>query len=319
MGLSNYIKHWFRHDSNTRALLREVHRRQEETDLVLKEEFLKIHIEKVRQQTLTCHESGVSTEKLCDHEVIVSLTSFGERIHDVHVAIESIMQGSVKPNRIILWLSEEEFRNRPIPTTLKRQQQRGLEIAFCKDIRSYKKLIYTLQQNPEACIITIDDDVIYDFDIVERLIASHINHPNIICACRVHRVTLDSNGHPKSYLKWDDRVTSSDISPLNFSTGIGGVLYPPHCFSSEVFNSDIFLKLCPLADDIWFYAMALIKNTPILKIKTRIPDGHPTELPTSRVDALLSSNTNPEDCLNDKQLKAVFEHYNLFSKLQNLH
>lgn len=319
MGLSNYIKHWFRHDSNTRALLREVHRRQEETYQVLKEEFLKIHIEKVRQQTLTCHESGVSTEKLCDHEVIVSLTSFGERIHDVHVAIESIMQGSVKPNRIILWLSEEEFRNRPIPTTLKRQQQRGLEIAFCKDIRSYNKLIYTLQQNPEACIVTIDDDALYEFDTLERLIDTHTSYPSAICACRIHRIKTDANGIPISYLNWDHRITKPDISTLNFLTGIGGVLYPPHCLSEEVFNERVFLKICPYADDVWFYAMALLHGTEIIKVPTRIPDGHPTELPTSRVDALLFSNTNPEDCLNDKQLKAVFEHYNLFSKLQNLH
>lgn len=317
MGLSNYIKNWLRHDSNTRALLREVHRRQEETDRTLKEEFLKIHIDRIRQQTLNCHESGVTSEKLCDHEVIVSLTSFGERIHDVHVAIESIMQGSVKPNRIILWLSEDEFRGKPLPSTLKRQQQRGLEIAFCKDIRCYNKLIYTLQQNPEACIITIDDDALYDYDTVERIIATHISHPSAICACRIHQIALDTNGHPKSYLEWNHRVTSAENSSLNFFTGVGGVLYPPHCFPNEIFNENAFLSLCPNADDVWFYAMSLLNNTPCVKVPTRTPDGHPIELPASHIDALNSTNTNPEDCQNDKQIKAVFDYYNLYSKLQH--
>lgn len=316
MGLSNYIKNWLRHDSNTRALLREVHRRQEETDRTLKEEFLKIHIERIRQHTLNCHESGVTSEKLCDHEVIVSLTSFGKRIYDAHLAIESIMQGSVKPNRIILWLAEDEFRGKPLPSTLKRQQQRGLEIAFCKDIRSYKKLIYTLQQNPEACIITIDDDLVYEYDIVERLIISHLENPSAICACRMHKMTLDSAGHPLSYLHWEHRIHSSEPSPLNFSTGGGGTLYPPQSLSDEVSNEDVFTKICPTADDVWFYAMALLQGTAVIKVATRVPDGHPLELPASHIDALNSTNTNPKDCQNDKQIKAVFDYYNLYSKLQ---
>jgi len=43
------------------------------------------------------------------------------------------------------------------------------------------------------------------------------------------------------------------LSPL----GVGGVLYPPHIFSNEIFNVDVFLKICPIADDLWFWVMEL--------------------------------------------------------------
>lgn len=42
--------------------------------------------------------------------------------------------------------------------------------------------------------------------------------------------------------------------------GYGGVLYPPGAFDEEVFNEKVFMRLCPYADDIWFFAMALKKE-----------------------------------------------------------
>lgn len=92
-------------------------------------------------QALSCSESGTSAERYADHEIIVSLTSHGRRIFDVSVAIESIMQGTVKPNRIVLWLSEQ-MRGKSLPVVLQRQMARGLEVAFCKDIGSHTKLIH---------------------------------------------------------------------------------------------------------------------------------------------------------------------------------
>ena len=312
MGFSNYINNWLRHDSNTRALLREVHRRQKEAE----QYYLKMRINHFRHLTLTCQEPGTSKKELCDHEVIVSLTSFGERIHDVHLAIESIMQGSIKPNRIILWLSEEEFRGKPLPATLKYQQQRGLEIFFCKDIRSYKKLIYSLQQNPESCIITIDDDLLYEFDIVERLINAHIANPHAICACRLHRIILDSNNLPISYLHWEKCINDTSPSPLNFATGCGGTLYPPGCLAKETTDENLFMKLCPTADDIWFFAMAKLQGTLVIKVPTPDPEGYFIELPSAYINALKDTNATTESCMNDPQMQNVLNYFNLYPKLR---
>ena len=159
-------------------LLNEINRKVNEGRLQQRIDYLK-------DKTLNSTEKGVSDERYCEHEVIVSLTSFGKRIFDVYLAIESFMQGTIKPNKIILWLSENEFNGKMLPHTLQLQQVRGLEIKFCKDLRSYKKLIPSLKLYPDACIITIDDDVIYEYDIVERLVNAHLNDTHTICACRV--------------------------------------------------------------------------------------------------------------------------------------
>lgn len=97
-----------------------------------------------------------------DRELIVSLTSYGCRVNSVALTIESIFQQTVKPNRIILWLSSDEFLClEDLPYSLRKLQERGLDILFCEDIRSFKKLIPTIKLYPEADILTIDDDVLY--------------------------------------------------------------------------------------------------------------------------------------------------------------
>lgn len=75
------------------------------------------------------------------------------------------MQQTRKANRIILWLSENE-QNKELPMALQLQQARGLEVRYCKDIRSYTKLIPTLKLCPEAIIITVDDDCLYNMDVL---------------------------------------------------------------------------------------------------------------------------------------------------------
>ena len=77
--------------------------------------LLSQRINYLRDKTINSITQGVSTEKSCDNDVVVSLTTFGNRIHNVHLAIESIMQGTVKPNKIVLWLAEDEFKNKNLP------------------------------------------------------------------------------------------------------------------------------------------------------------------------------------------------------------
>lgn len=312
MGIVRYIRNQFKHDRNTRSILNNQYSELQRINELLTNQ----RIREYREKTLNSTEAGVSDNKLCDKNVVVSLTSFGSRIYDVHLAIESIMQGTVKPNSIILWLSEEEFKGKTLPKTLELQMKRGLHVEYTKDIRAYTKLIPSLMKYPEDCIITIDDDAIYEYDIVERLVASYQKNPDAISACRIHKVILDENNKPVSYLDWEWGVREiANDSPLYFPTGVGGVLYPPHCFSKEVFNQQVFMEKCPFADDVWFYAMRLLNNTPVAQVYTGRPSGYYWELPSSSINALSSTNTDVNKCENDYQLEVLFDYYDLYNKL----
>ncbi len=108
---------------------------------------------------------------LHDKEFIVSLTSWKNRINIVHNAIESIMNQTVKPDKIVLNLSLDEFPsgNDELPDNLISLIDKCLEIGWVKkNSRSFKKLIPTLDKYREAIVMTVDDDIVYPQDFIEK-------------------------------------------------------------------------------------------------------------------------------------------------------
>ena len=104
-------------------------------------------------------------------------------------------------------------------------------------------------------------------------------------------------------------------SNLLFPTTGGGTLFPPGCFSTEVLNQKVFMDLCPYADDVWFYAMRVLNDTPIKYVYAGKPGGNYMDLPSGDIDALVTGNVRESICRNDIQIKAVLDKYNLYDKL----
>lgn len=264
--------------------------------------------ERLRQSVLHSKESGVSSETYFpDRQLIVSLTTYGKRLFEVYLAIESIMQQTCKPNRIILWIGEE-LQNERVPHTLLLQQERGLEIKYCRDIRSYTKLVPALREFPDDVIVTIDDDVIYHYDMLEEMLRTSLRSPDSIVCNRYHKMTLWPDGTLRPYMEWEIECKSDEASVLCFPTGVGGVLYPPKSLADEVLNEDVFMKLCPYADDVWFKAMALLKGTSCQPVCQQIHRTMYIDIPCNR-STLLDYNVIAGG--NDKAIGAVFSHYRL--------
>lgn len=254
----------------------------------------------MRHYALTCNDMGVAEGS----GLVVSMTTYEQRLQEVYLTIESIMQQTVKPNRIILWLAES-MRDNELPVMLKRQMQRGLEVRYCEDLRSYKKLIPTLQLCPNDVIITIDDDVIYSLDLIENLLSAYQKEPDCVHCGWAKEIKI-SDGVVMDYNEWCSAGTL-DASLKYMPIGCAGILYPPHCFDEEVMNQDVFMDICKYGDDIWFKAMEL-KNG--IKCK---------QLPQNRhrywyVDSPLWQNkglvkVNRKE--NDIAIKEVFDRYNI--------
>ncbi|MDR2037742.1 MAG: hypothetical protein LBQ60_07455 [Bacteroidales bacterium] len=261
----------------------------------------------------TSCEMGITDQLHGKNELIVSLTTYGKRIYDVAVVIESLFSQTIKANKIILWLAEDEFCENNLPVILKRMRDRGLIVEFCKDLKSYKKLIPTLTAYPSASIITVDDDVIYARDFIERFVHAHLVSPDVILFGRGHRISFTEEGLLKPYDEWESDIREEDISHLNFPTGIGGILYPPRSLNTEVTNEQLFIRLAPSADDIWFKAMALLNDTSAKKI--RMPEKFENYCTTiQRSQDLSLFFTNVYQNGNDRQIQQVFNYYKLWDR-----
>lgn len=196
-----------------------------------------------------------------DDKIIVSLTSFPKRINKVWMVIETMFNQTHKPDKIVLTLSELQFPDKKLPQKLLEQTQRGLEIIWTKDdIRSHKKYYYTMQKYPNSIVITADDDILYEKSLIEKLIEFHQKYPKYIL-CNSGALKIGEN-----YLNWK-RLFFQPTQPAFEVMQLGGTgtLYPPHSLYKDVFRKDIFLEICPLADDIWLNAMTVLNDTKILK------------------------------------------------------
>lgn len=209
---------------------------------------------------------GINLERR-EKRIVISMTSFWGRLYDVPYAIYSLMCQTLKPDAIVLWLNEEDYEkpDESLPLTLKKLEKNGLTIRYCKDKRSYTKLVYALQEYSEDIIVTADDDIFYPTDWLEKLYNAHLENPDQIIAHRIHRVKIE-NGKIAPYTEWKKGIEYTQASVLNFLTGVGGVLYPPHSLYTDVLKDEIYQKYVPMADDIWFWAMAVLNGKKIVNM-----------------------------------------------------
>jgi len=218
-------------------------------------------------------EYGCTNEHKRNPQIIVSLTTFPERINIVIKTLKTLLTQTMKPDMVILWLAPEQFPNgeKDLPQELLDLKEYGLTIDWYKDIRSYKKIIPTLKKYPDAVIITTDDDIYYAPDTVETLYKSYLEHPQEIQAHRCDRIRLGIN-NVITWAKTRELYKDLHRGEADFCqrlTGYGAVLYPPHSLYKDVTNEDIIAKTIPTHDDIWLWAMAVLAGT-----KTRLVKGY---------------------------------------------
>lgn len=236
------------------------------------------HINKYEldEEIRTFDKSGVTKDKR-NTEVIVSLTSFPERMYDIHYCIYSLLNQKLKPDRVVLWLAQEEFPNGEydIPANVLNLKKFGLEIKFCKNLMSFKKIIPALREFPDAIIVTADDDIYYADDWLELLYDNHKLYPKDIILHRSRKIAFDEKFNVKEYDKWT--LINEDTLPSYYHliNGGGGALYPPHSLDDTVFNEKVFMGEYSTTDDIWLWAMAVLYGTKIKTIKNDYNDFTP--------------------------------------------
>ena len=203
---------------------------------------------------------------LYEPEIIVSLTSYPGRIDTVNQTVESILNQSLKADKVILWLAPEQFpqKEKDLPKQLLTLRERGLIIDWYHDIKSYKKLIPTLKKYPGALVITADDDNIYQPHWLEKLYKSYKKYPTDI---QCHRVTKFYYKHNAFHTISGGKDYYPGASFLNKLVGLGGVLYPPNCFYKDILDEDLMMRLAPTNDDQWFWIQGILNN-----VRVRVVD-----------------------------------------------
>jgi hypothetical protein len=218
-----------------------------------------------------------------------------------------LLNQEIKPDRIVLWLSNEEISNRTLPKTL--TSLHGIDIRWCENLKSYNKLIPALRslEFRNDTIITADDDIIYKSNWFKLLLEEHIKDPSAIIYHRGHSIKTHLDGSLKSYLQWGMENTDG---PFVFPTGVAGILYPPGSLHEKILDSKC-RELAPTGDDICFYAMGLLQGT---RYQPTAEKFHLIHSITPNAPALFDINV--KQGRNDIQLHQVFQYFKIYELMR---
>lgn len=245
--------------------------------------------------------------------ILVSLTSYGRRVHStLPYVLISLLRQTYKPNRIVVWL-DNSWNDEILPKKVLRLKKAGVEIRYCNDMKSFKKLIPSLQEFSNDIIITCDDDLFYSKYMVERLLKAHKQHPKTICCQLAHGIRFQE-GELQPYSQWVEEIF--DTEKLVFPLGGSGCLYKSDYLYKDVVNYGLASELSPKADDVWFFFMGVLNGTK----RYVLPFHKDSVIPLDafyqffhRGSSLMEDNLSRG--MNDIQIKAVMDYYAINSKM----
>lgn len=267
------------------------------------------------------NDVGINKEVVRSRELIVSLTTIPSRIDSVYLTVESMLRQTYKPDKIILWLAEDEFHNVALPNNLLKQSKRGLEIRYCENLKSHKKYYETMRQFPQALLVTIDDDIFYSERLLENLVRAYVRNPACIICSGAHLVKYKRKKEPECYNNWASFHTWSQFFPKEkisydfshesiFFTSGSGTLIPVWKMPKECLDKNLAMCLCPTADDVWLNYMARITNTKIVPLRS--VDGWFIYMVDAQKSCLSDVNLGIGEQSNDAQLEKMYERFGFY-------
>ena len=185
---------------------------------------------------LTCSGKRYNGEK-----AIISLTSWKKRIHSVSRTIFSIL--SKCPGfHIVLVLSSEEFPKMEdeLPSDLRIIIDSGLiELMWVKkNVKAFKKVVYTMDKYREVPIISADDDCIYVCNYAELLYSKWMQNKK--CS-----VSFGGRLYNNTYFTWGCAT-----------------LWPPYCFGEMGVKWVDDFAVSMVEDDKYYAALKSILKIP---------------------------------------------------------
>jgi len=232
---------------------------------------------------------------------VLSLTTHSRRIRTAHITLETIARGRVLPSRIILWLDDKElFHN--LPATIRRLQERGLEVKLCNNYGPHTKYYpyVETEETFQTPLVICDDDQLYPRHWLERLEKGYSLHPDSVNCHWGRVISLETDGVAQ-YESWR-QLASTKPSFLYFALAVSGVIYPPRLLEALKRAGSGFEGCCPFADDVWLHVQALRSGFRVRQLRANRRENW--DIPGTQTVGLWTHNIR--DGNNDRQIQATY-------------
>lgn len=180
-------------------------------------------------------------------KITVSLTTHGKRIYFLHYVLDSLYTQTLRPYRVCLYLTKDEYTN--LPLMLKKFEP-WLQIKEVEDLKSFKKFIPALLHAKEKeIIVSLDDDFLYPPTMVEELYSLFLSHKKkgFFSFLGFHHVSGDEFlGHTGIGCLWNTEMFNEQNYPEFFNL--------EYIKSIEKSNDDLWISKFLISKDIKTYS-----------------------------------------------------------------
>ncbi len=187
-------------------------------------------------------------------DVYLSLTTIPSRIGTLKATINSLLDQSTKPKKIIINLAG--FEKDQIPVFLLRKE---IELNLVtRDLGPATKFLPTLKLVPkDALVIIVDDDQVYPKTLVQNYVEASMKFPD--CAlCMVGWETPQSLQHEDRVIQFGAKFRLNhkekpvkDVVPVDIMQGASSYAIKPSFFDESLFQYKEAPSEAYYVDDIW--------------------------------------------------------------------
>ena len=203
--------------------------------------------------------------------ISVNITTTLDRADLCAQAVFSIINQTLTPDKICIWLSKEPylrdkgFTSPPTWVNELNKIKDIIEVHWTENTGPYRKLLPALRSATDSdLVITADDDIVYGRNWLHALILEHKKNPAKIIAARVRKTQTNILGKRKSYIHWPIIKTRAEVSAGFVVTHGGGAIFQRRLISERLINDDSYLSICPTTDDLWYSMLIKESNSSVL-------------------------------------------------------
>ncbi|KAI8923812.1 hypothetical protein BC831DRAFT_469346 [Entophlyctis helioformis] len=194
-----------------------------------------------------------SARRSSNTRIVASMSTFPARMDQIRPALSSLFNQSIALDAVHVNIPDRIRRlDAPIDEDALAKLLAELQALFGPRLHFHRgedygpatKLIGALpfEQDPDTLIVTVDDDVEYDYRTVQALFQGHLDHPSNFIAAACEELTLYANN-------W---VYIEDNRPCRgWACAFKGILYRVGMFDSSIFDYSSVPKGCVVHDDVY--------------------------------------------------------------------
>lgn len=209
-----------------------------------------------------------------EKKVSINLTTTSNRLDLCAVTVWSLMNQTVIPNEINIWISKESYlADNGIDTipdwvAFFNKNKNIIRVNYTKNTGPYRKIIPALRAAQfDDVLVYADDDVIYGASWLELLLKKFFETEGEMAVCARARLKKKNLiGNVKNYKKMKLCKKESVLDKDFIITGVGGCVLTKKFISDKYLFNDDYITVAPKTDDIWISKILELSGTKVICI-----------------------------------------------------